>query len=118
MKRFFGNPGGGGAPDDFGADARGSGFVLSADGYIITNHHVVDGADEILVKLNDRREFTAKLIGSDKRSDVAVLKIEAMNLPTLKIGDSGTIEVGEWVLAMGSPFGFESSATSGIVSAT
>lgn len=118
MKRFFGNPGGGGAPDDFGADARGSGFVLSADGYIITNHHVVDGADEILVKLNDRREFTAKLIGSDKRSDVAVLKIEAMNLPTLKIGDSGTIEVGEWVLAIGSPFGFESSATSGIVSAT
>lgn len=118
MKRFFGNPGGGGAPDDFGADARGSGFVLSADGYIITNHHVVDGADEILVKLNDRREFTAKLIGSDKRSDVALLKIEAMNLPTLKIGDSGTIEVGEWVLAIGSPFGFESSATSGIVSAT
>lgn len=118
MKRFFGNPGGGGVPDDFGADARGSGFVLSADGYIITNHHVVDGADEILVKLNDRREFTAKLIGSDKRSDVALLKIEAMNLPTLKIGDSGTIEVGEWVLAIGSPFGFESSATSGIVSAT
>lgn len=119
MKRFFGNPGGGGGvPDDFGADARGSGFVLSGDGYIITNHHVVDGADEILVKLNDRREFTAKLIGSDKRSDVALLKIEAMNLPTLKIGDSGTIEVGEWVLAIGSPFGFESSATSGIVSAT
>lgn len=118
MKRFFGNPNGSGAPEDFGADARGSGFVLSADGYIITNHHVVDGADEILVKLNDRREFTAKLIGSDKRSDVALLKIEAMNLPTLKIGDSGTIEVGEWVLAIGSPFGFESSATSGIVSAT
>lgn len=118
MKRFFGNPNGNGAPEDFGADARGSGFVLSADGYIITNHHVVDGADEILVKLNDRREFTAKLIGSDKRSDVALLKIEAMNLPTLKIGDSGTIEVGEWVLAIGSPFGFESSATSGIVSAT
>lgn len=118
MKRFFGNPNGNGIPEDFGADARGSGFVLSADGYIITNHHVVDGADEILVKLNDRREFTAKLIGSDKRSDVALLKIEAMNLPTLKIGDSGTIEVGEWVLAIGSPFGFESSATSGIVSAT
>lgn len=120
MKRFFGNPGGGGggAPEDFQADARGSGFVLSADGYIITNHHVVDGADEILVKLNDRREFTAKLVGSDKRSDVALLKIEAASLPTLKIGDSSTIEVGEWVLAIGSPFGFESSATSGIVSAT
>lgn len=118
MKRFFGNPGGGGTPEDFGADARGSGFVLSADGYIITNHHVVAEADEILVKLNDRREFTAKLIGSDKRSDVALLKIEAADLPTLKIGDSSTIEVGEWVLAIGSPFGFESSATSGIVSAT
>lgn len=119
MKRFFGNPGGGGgAPEDFQADARGSGFVLSADGYIVTNHHVVDGADEILVKLNDRREFSAKLIGSDKRSDVALLKIDAASLPTLKIGDSSSIEVGEWVLAIGSPFGFESSATSGIVSAT
>lgn len=117
MKRFFGSPDGG-PPEDFGADARGSGFVLSADGYIITNHHVVDGADEILVKLNDRREFTAKLMGSDKRSDVALLKIDAANLPTLKIGDSSGIEVGEWVLAIGSPFGFESSATSGIVSAT
>lgn len=117
MKRFFGNPDGS-SPEDFGADARGSGFVLSADGYIITNHHVVDGADEVLVKLNDRREFTAKVIGSDKRSDVALLKIDAANLPTLKIGDSSSIEVGEWVLAIGSPFGFESSATSGIVSAT
>lgn len=118
MKRFFGNPNGNGVPEDFTPDARGSGFILSADGYVITNHHVVDGADEILVKLNDRREFTAKLVGSDKRSDVALLKIEAMNLPTLKIGDSSGIEVGEWVLAIGSPFGFESSATSGIVSAT
>jgi len=85
---------------------------------VVTNHHVVEGADEIVVKLNDRREFTAKLIGSDKRSDVALLKIEASGLPTLKMGDSSTIEVGEWVLAIGSPFGFESSATSGIVSAT
>ncbi|HPY39339.1 MAG TPA: DegQ family serine endoprotease [Thiolinea sp.] len=117
MKRFFGTPDGS-APEDFSADARGSGFMLSADGYIITNHHVIENADEILVKLNDRREFPAKLIGSDKRSDVALLKIDATNLPTLKMGDSGKIEVGEWVLAIGSPFGFESSATSGIVSAT
>lgn len=123
MKRFFefdeGEGGGqGGSPFGFDSNARGSGFILSADGYVVTNHHVVEGADEIVVKLNDRREFTAKLIGSDKRSDVALLKIEASGLPTLKMGDSSTIEVGEWVLAIGSPFGFESSATSGIVSAT
>ncbi|HPE62083.1 MAG TPA: DegQ family serine endoprotease [Thiolinea sp.] len=121
MKRFFdfGGGGEGGAP--FGGpdtDARGSGFILSADGYVVTNHHVVDGSDDITVKLNDRREFKARLIGSDKRSDVALLKIEASGLPTLKIGDSSQLEVGEWVLAIGSPFGFESSATSGIVSAT
>ncbi|MCB1638137.1 MAG: trypsin-like peptidase domain-containing protein, partial [Thiothrix sp.] len=112
MKRFFdfGGGGEGGAP--FGGpdtDARGSGFILSADGYVVTNHHVVDGSDDITVKLNDRREFKARLIGSDKRSDVALLKIEASGLPTLKIGDSSQLEVGEWVLAIGSPFGFESS---------
>ena len=120
LKRFFGEEGSGedGTPFDFDTNARGSGFILSADGYVVTNHHVVDGADEILVKLNDRREFKAKLIGSDKRSDVALLKIEATGLPTLKMGNSDKIEVGEWVLAIGSPFGFESSATSGIVSAT
>ncbi len=120
LKKFFEGGGGegGGTPFDHDTNARGSGFILSADGYVVTNHHVVDGADEITVKLNDRREFSAKLIGSDKRSDVALLKIEATGLPTLKMGDSSNIEVGEWVLAIGSPFGFESSATSGIVSAT
>lgn len=119
MKKFFGEGGAEGAePFDFGADARGSGFILSADGYVVTNHHVIVDAEEILVKLNDRREFSAKLIGSDQRSDVALLKIEASDLPTLKIGDSNSIQVGEWVLAIGSPFGLESSATSGIVSAT
>ncbi|MEZ5476070.1 MAG: Do family serine endopeptidase [Thiolinea sp.] len=117
MKKFFGGGegDGGGLPFD---DARGSGFILSADGYVVTNHHVVADADEITVKLNDRREFPAKLIGSDERSDVALLKIDATGLPTLKMGDSSDIQVGEWVLAIGSPFGFESSATSGIVSAT
>lgn len=117
MKRFFGGEDGA-TPFDFDTNARGSGFILSADGYVVTNHHVVNGADEVLVKLNDRSEYKAKVVGSDKRSDVALLKIEATGLPTLKIGDSEKIEVGEWVLAIGSPFGFESSATSGIVSAT
>ena len=117
MKKFFGGDGLGGEPLPFD-DARGSGFILSADGYVVTNHHVVADADEIMVKLNDRREFVAKLIGSDQRSDVALLKIDATDLPTLKMGDSTDIQVGEWVLAIGSPFGFESSATSGIVSAT
>ena len=117
MKRFFGGEDGE-TPFDFDSSARGSGFILSADGYVVTNHHVINGADEVLVKLNDRSEFKAKVIGSDKRSDVALLKIEASGLPTLSIGDSDKLEVGEWVLAIGSPFGFESSATSGIVSAT
>ena len=133
MKRFFGEDGRPGRPDrgqgqgeggeeenpyDFDSNARGSGFVLSADGYVVTNHHVVDGADEIIVKLNDQRDFKAELVGSDKRSDIALLKIEAEDLPTLKIGNSENVAVGEWVLAIGSPFGFESSATSGIISAT
>lgn len=119
MKRFFGEGGQGqGSPFDFDTNARGSGWILSSDGYVVTNHHVVNGADEITVTMNDRREYKAKLIGSDKRSDVALLKIEGTGLPALKIGDSDKLEVGEWVLAIGSPFGFESSATSGIVSAT
>jgi len=95
----------------------GSGFIISSDGYVITNNHVVNNADEIIVRLNDRREFTAELIGTDKRSDIAVLKIEATNLPTLKLGDSSTLNVGEWVLAIGSPFGFDHSVTAGIISA-
>ena len=95
----------------------GSGFIVSPDGTILTNAHVVDGAEEVTVKLNDKREFKAKVLGLDKTSDVAVLKIDARNLPTVKIGSSAQTQVGEWVLAIGSPYGFESSASAGIVSA-
>ena len=96
---------------------QGSGFIVSSDGIVLTNAHVVDGATEVTVKLTDRREFRAKVIGSDKPSDVAVLKINATGLPTVKLGSSANEKVGEWVLAIGSPFGFENSVTSGIVSA-
>ncbi|TAK66531.1 MAG: Do family serine endopeptidase, partial [Betaproteobacteria bacterium] len=95
----------------------GSGFIVSSDGVILTNAHVIDDATEVTVKLTDRREFRAKVIGSDKPSDVAVLKIDATGLPTVKLGSSMNEKVGEWVLAIGSPFGFENSVTSGIVSA-
>lgn len=95
----------------------GSGFIISDDGYILTNHHVVDSADKVMVRLNDRRELEAEVIGSDKRSDVALLKIDATDLPTLSLGSSDALEVGEWVLAIGSPFGFDHSVTAGIVSA-
>jgi len=95
----------------------GSGFVLSSDGYIMTNAHVVDGADEVLVTLTDKREFKARVVGADKRTDVAVLKIEAAGLPAVKVGDVNRLRVGEWVMAIGSPFGLESTVTAGIVSA-
>jgi len=95
----------------------GSGFIVSADGVILTNAHVVDGADEVTVKLTDKREFKAKVIGVDKPSDVAVLKIAASNLPTVQLGDSTNVKVGEWVVAIGSPYGFDNTVTSGIVSA-
>ena len=95
----------------------GSGFIISADGYVLTNHHVVDGADSIIVTLTDKRELTAKLIGSDQRTDVALVKVEAKGLPILKIGDPQALRVGEWVVAIGSPFGLENSVTAGIVSA-
>jgi serine protease Do len=95
----------------------GSGFILSSDGLIMTNAHVVDGADEVLVTLPDKREFKAKIIGADKRSDVALVKIEATGLPAVKVGDVSKLRVGEWVLAIGSPFGLENSVTAGIVSA-
>lgn len=95
----------------------GSGFILSADGLIMTNAHVIDGADELLVTLTDKREFRAKVIGADKRSDVAVVKIEATGLPAVKIGDVNRLKVGEWVMAIGSPFGLENTVTAGIVSA-
>ena len=94
----------------------GSGFIVKSDGVILTNAHVVDGASEVKVKLTDKREFPAKVIGRDKASDVAVLKIDAKDLPTVEIGDPARVRVGEWVLAIGSPFGFENSATAGIVS--
>ncbi|MGH8677844.1 MAG: DegQ family serine endoprotease, partial [Burkholderiales bacterium] len=96
---------------------QGSGFIVSKDGTILTNSHVVDSATDILVKLTDKREFKAKVVGVDPRSDIAVLKIDAKDLPTVKIGNPDKIKVGEWVLAIGSPFGFENSVTSGIVSA-
>jgi len=95
----------------------GSGFIISEDGYIITNHHVVNKADEILVTLTDKREFKAKLIGSDKGTDIALIKIDSENLPVVTMGKAAELKVGEWVLAIGSPFGFEHSVTAGIVSA-
>lgn len=99
------------------AQSLGSGFIISQDGYVLTNNHVVSGADEIFVRLSDRSEYKAKLVGADPRSDVALLKVSATDLPTLKMGDSNQLKVGEWVLAIGSPFGFDHSVTSGIVSA-
>lgn len=95
----------------------GSGFILSSDGLIMTNAHVVDGADEVVVTLTDKREFKAKIVGADKRSDVALVKIEATGLPAVKVGDVSRLRVGEWVIAIGSPFGLENSVTAGIVSA-
>ena len=113
-------PGGNDAPDDDDQAEQGyvgSGFLLSADGYVMTNAHVVDGADEVTVTLADKREFKAKVIGSDQRTDVALLKIEAAGLPFVKIGSADKLKVGEWVIAIGSPFGLESTVTAGIVSA-
>ena len=95
----------------------GSGFILNADGYVMTNAHVVEGADEVIVTLTDKREFKAKIIGSDKRTDVALVKIEASGLPSVRIGDVNRLKVGEWVIAIGSPFGLENTVTAGIVSA-
>ncbi|WP_256205381.1 DegQ family serine endoprotease [Pseudomonas tussilaginis] len=99
------------------AQSLGSGFIISSDGYVLTNNHVVADADEIIVRLSDRSELQAKLVGTDPRTDVALLKVEGKNLPTVKLGDSEKLKVGEWVLAIGSPFGFDHSVTKGIVSA-
>ena len=110
-------PGTPGAPREFQNRSLGSGFVISPDGYILTNAHVVDSADEILVRLTDKREFKAKIVGSDKRTDVALIKIEAASLPVVRMGDPASLKVGEWVVAIGSPFGFDNSVTAGIVSA-
>ena len=104
-------------PREQESQSLGSGFIISADGYIMTNAHVVDSADRITVRLTDKREFNAKVIGADKRTDVALLKIEATGLPKVTVGDPDKLRVGEWVIAIGSPFGFDSSVTAGIVSA-
>jgi serine protease Do len=113
FRRFVPNPG----PREFQSQSLGSGFIISPDGYLLTNAHVVDAADEITVKLTDKRELKAKVIGADKRTDIALLKIDAGGLPVVKIGDPTKLKVGEWVIAIGSPFGFENSVTAGIVSA-
>lgn len=104
-------------PREREAQSLGSGFIISSDGYIMTNAHVVDSADKITVRLTDKREFSAKVIGADKRTDVALLKIEATGLPKIVAGNPDNLKVGEWVVAIGSPFGFDSSVTAGIVSA-
>lgn len=113
LRRFRSQP----MPDPRAARSLGSGFIISADGEILTNAHVVEGADSIIVKLSDNSEKPARLIGLDKASDVALLKIDASGLPAVKLGDSSGVEVGDWVLAIGSPFGLEHSVTQGIVSA-
>lgn len=115
FRHFFGEDGEG--PDDEDARSLGSGFIISDDGYILTNNHVTEDAEKILVRLSDRREYEAKLIGVDERSDLALLKVEAKALPAVKIGSSSELKPGEWVLAIGSPFGFDYSVTAGIVSA-
>jgi serine protease Do len=114
IERFGGNPP---REQPFDAESLGSGFIISDDGFVLTNYHVVRGADEIVVRLSDRREYIAEAIGYDERSDLAVLKIDATDLPVARTGKAADLQVGEWVLAIGSPFGFEHSATAGIVSA-
>lgn len=133
LRRFFGMPNGGNdarppsadqqkapqniEPEGDPSTAIGSGFIISQDGYVMTNAHVVDGAKEIYIKMTDGREFQAKLVGVDGRSDIAVLKVDASNLPTVAIGSSSKAKVGEWVIAIGSPFDLENSVTAGIISA-
>ncbi len=115
--RRFGPPRGAPRQRDFEQQSTGSGFILSADGYVLTNVHVVDDASEVTVKLSDKREFKAKVVGTDKRTDVALLKIEATGLQKVNIGDPEKLKVGEWVAAIGKPFGLENTITAGIVSA-
>ncbi len=122
FRHFFGQPRQGQGQGQQGRQqpeksSLGSGFIISSDGYILTNNHVVHGADEIIVRLSDRRELDAQLIGADERADLALLKVKASGLPTVKLGNSDKLKVGEWVLAIGSPFGFDYSVTAGIVSA-
>jgi serine protease Do len=127
LRRFFGGqmaprgrrgaPGQGPGQEEEVQRGVGSGFIISDDGYVLTNAHVVEGADEVTVTLTDRREFKAKVLGADRRSDVALLKVDARNLPSLRMGDSSKIRVGEWVIAIGSPFNLENTVTAGIISA-
>ncbi|MDH7452877.1 Do family serine endopeptidase [Luteimonas composti] len=121
FRRFFGPgfqmPGPGGRAPAPRGRAMGTGFIISDDGYVLTNHHVIDRADEVKVTLSDRREFTAKVVGSDEQSDVALLKIEGKGLPVLRTGDASSVKPGQWAVAIGSPFGFEQTVTAGIVSA-
>jgi serine protease Do len=117
FRRFFGPQGPGGHPRFDGTRVSvGSGFIISSDGYVLTNNHVVDGADQVTVRLSDRRELDAKVIGTDVDSDVALLKVDASGLPTVAIGDSSKLKPGQWVVAIGSPFNFDHSVTHGIVS--
>ncbi len=117
FRRFIPQPGPGQGPREFQSQSLGSGFIISQDGYILTNAHVVEAAEEITVKLTDKREFKAKVIGADRRTDIALIKIDATGLPAVRFGDANRLKVGEWVLAIGSPFGFENTVTAGIVSA-
>jgi len=124
FRRFFGpgfpmppTPGNPGMPGGPRGTSMGSGFIISSDGYVLTNHHVVDGADEVRVRMSDRREFVAEVVGSDQQSDVALLKIDASGLPAMRIGRSEALRPGQWVVAIGSPFGLDHTVTAGIVSA-
>src|SRR2546426_451391 len=119
FRRFIPRPPGPGGqgPRDFESRSLGSGFFISTDGYVLTNAHVVDSADEITVRLTDKREFKARVIGADRRTDLALIKIDATGLPAVRMGDPNRLKVGEWVVAIGSPFGFDSTVTAGIVSA-
>jgi serine protease Do len=117
FRRYFGEGQDGGPDDGEPHSSLGSGFIISKDGYVVSNYHVVKDADEIVIRLSDKREFNAKVVGTDERSDLAVLKIEATDLPVVRIGKALDLKVGEWVLAIGSPFGFDHSVTAGIVSA-
>ena len=119
FRRFAPRNPGQGQPPPRESESRslGSGFIVSADGYILTNSHVIDNAEEITVRLTDKREYKARVIGTDRRTDIALIKIEATGLPVVRLGDPNKLRVGEWVLAIGSPFGFENSVTAGIVSA-
>lgn len=117
FRRYFQEPPEGRSPFQPRRESLGSGFIIDAEGYILTNHHVIEDAEEIFVRLSDRRELEATLVGADERSDLALLKVEADGLPVVELGSSARLDVGEWVLAIGSPFGFESSVTAGIVSA-